>query len=615
MIMQSYSAILRRQGLYVARLLLLASACLFVQSLPAIAATPVKIIVGGKEAPFEVSPYVNDGGTVMAPVDFVRLLGADYNVDGSGIVTITSASGHSFKQSYEPYDGRLMVPLLVTADELGAATTWSPATKTVTLQAKLVVAEVQGGNLIIVTSYPVYYKTISVDDPARLVVDIYGADLDSPPASIPADSPMVTHIRTGQLNPQTVRLVLDLTHPVHFQVSSTLQTKEIRLALGTSFTSTAPISSVVAQPAIRPALVPIANVPTQKQNAAAPPGFVLLPSLRDSSPQAGAPTKITDVEYKTDSPDSYQVVVTTAGPVDQATTAFHSFFLDHPNRLAFDVPNSVLDLASSALSSVTSLVPGVNPFLKSIRWGMVNSPQSSNGRIVIDLLKPVAYSVATETLSDNSGVQYTITIQNRAEPIPYGTSGGSIAGKIVVVDAGHGGKDPGAPGKGGICEKNFTLAIAKQIRDALIAAGATPIMTRSDDTFIPLGQRSQIGIDNHADFFLSIHCDSSGAQNARSGDTVYYHGNNATCRAFARSIANRLAQLDIAIQSDGIKSDYNRFPGGGFSVLRKSPEPAVLVECGYVDDDSDVKCLEDPNGQEQLATGIVAGLRDFVANQ
>jgi N-acetylmuramoyl-L-alanine amidase len=228
----------------------------------------------------------------------------------------------------------------------------------------------------------------------------------------------------------------------------------------------------------------------------------------------------------------------------------------------------------------------------------------------MDLFKPVKFDVTYMNLSDNSGVQYTIDISNNMS-----TENGTLIGKTIIVDPGHGGKDTGAPGVGGIYEKNFTLAIGKLVRDALIQAGAHPIMTRSDDTFIPLDQRSQMGIDAGADYFVSIHCDSSGEQNSHSGDTVYYHGDVSNCRSLARSIANRLAQLDIAIQSDGMKSDYIRFPGIGFSVLRRSPEPAVLVECGYVNDDGDAKCLEDPAAQEQIATAIVAGLKDYAANQ
>jgi len=579
---------------------------------PIKASNNVTLIVGGKAAPFEVSPYVADDGTVMAPVDFVRLLGGYYSVSGDSDVLITSATGKTFKQSFEHVQDRFMVPLLTTAEQLGAATTWSPSTDTFILQAKLEMAQVTDGHVSIATSYPVYYKTQTLSNPDRLVVDIFGADLDSPAATIPANCSYVTHIRTGQLDPQTVRLVLDLTHPIHFQVGSSLQTNSIQLALNTDQTVTTPV------PSLSPAAVPVPpqtaqSTPTPSTTpapSATPPGLIPLPPITSVIATA-PPTKIVDVQYKSVSSNIYQVVVTTSGPTDSADQMYHAFLLQNPNRLAFDISNSEIDLAAQAKNLLVNLLPtDDNSLFKSVRWGMVSTPQATNARVVIDLLEPIVYTVSTTPLPDNSGVQYTITIEESAA----GASN-SIAGKIIIVDPGHGGKDSGAPGAGGIFEKNFTLAIAKQVRDALIAAGAHPIMTRSDDTFIPLDDRSQMGIDNHADYFISIHCDSSGEQNSHSGDTVYYHGDDATCRALARSIAARLGQLDISIQSDGIKSDYVRFPGVGFSVLRKSPEPAVLVECGYVNDDSDAKCLEDPGSQQQIAEGIVAGLRDFVANQ
>ena len=593
----------------------IASACLSMTAVQG-ANNSVTLVVGGKKAAFEVSPYVTNSGTVMAPVDYVKLLGAAYSLDKDGTLYITTATGRTFATVFQNINDRYMVPLQSTALALGAATSWSPSSQTFTLLAKLEMAQVADDKLNIATSYPVYYKSQLIDNPPRLVVDVYGANLDCPPATIPSNSSLVNDIRSGQMDAQTVRLVLDLPHPVHYQVASTLQTNDIQLALNTSQTNVQPAPSYSDQP---PSTEVAANddstnaVPSKSQ-------MIPLPQLSDTASTQNnttAPsTKIVDVEYKSTAPNIYQVVVTTAGPTDSASNAYRLFALDHPNRLAFDVANSVLSLADAATDTLNSIIPQNNPLFHSIRWGMVEGSAASNGRVVLDLLQPVVTKVDTATLPDGSGVQYTITVESSsAAYVAGGSSGNSIAGKIVVVDAGHGGKDTGAPGAGGIYEKNFTLAIAKLVRDALVAAGATPIMTRSDDTFIPLSDRSQMGIDAHADYFISIHCDSSGEQNSHSGDTVYYHGDDATCRALARSIASRLGQLDIAIQSDGVKSDYVRFPGVGFSVLRKSPEPAVLCECGYVNDDSDAKCLEDPASLSQIATAIVAGLRDFVSNQ
>jgi N-acetylmuramoyl-L-alanine amidase len=575
--------------------------------------TEVHLIVGGRSALFEVPPYLDSNGTIMAPVDFVRLLGANY-VEGPGnSVIVTSASGKSYTVQFQHVSDRLMIPLEPISVALGASTTWSPSTNTETLRSKLEVARVDGDSFVIATSYPIYYKTQTLDNPSRLVVDIFGADLDAPPSTIPADDPNVSQIRSGQLDDETVRLVLDLQHPIQYQVASSLQTDTIKLALNTDVTTTTPVPVIDSAPT---APKPVETVSTSTSTASIQPRVpsnTIVPTSGDVPTAPASPSKIVDVEYKAVNSEVSQVIVTTSGPANVGTDSYRSFLLPNPNRLAFEVSNSTLSVAGAVDETLGSLVPDANPLFKTIRWGLVNYPNQSAGRIVLDLLKPVIYTVTTENLDDNSGVRYIINIQQSAA-VDY-TGSNSIAGKIVIVDAGHGGKDTGAPGRPGIYEKNFALAIAKQVRDALIAAGATPIMTRSDDTFIPLDARSQLGIDAHADYFISIHCDSSGVQNSHSGDMVYYHGDDPTCRALAKSIANRLGQLEIAIQSDGVRSDYVRFPGIGYSVLRKSPETAVLVECGFVNNDADASCLADSGSQQQLATGIVAGLRDFVANQ
>ena len=94
---------------------------------------------------------------------------------------------------------------------------------------------------------------------------------------------------------------------------------------------------------------------------------------------------------------------------------------------------------------------------------------------------------------------------------------------------------------------------------------------------------------------------------------MYFHAQNPLCRRMAADISARVAEVS-GIPQDGVKSDTIRF-ATGFGVLRGSPMPAVLVECGYVNNSHDVRKLQDPDTQQRIAEGIVAGLRDFLGGR
>ena len=151
------------------------------------------------------------------------------------------------------------------------------------------------------------------------------------------------------------------------------------------------------------------------------------------------------------------------------------------------------------------------------------------------------------------------------------------------------------------------------MRDVLTQNGATVLMTRNDDTLPSVMARPQFANDHHADYFVSIHCDSSGGQNSHAGTTVYFHAQNGLCRLMAADIGRRVSE-NSGIPYNGVKSDTIRF-ATGFGVLRGSEMPAVLVETGYMNNDSDLAKLRDDATQQKIAEGIVAGLRDFIADQ
>ena len=159
---------------------------LFLPALSASAApTPATLLIGGHVVPFQVKPYVGTDGQVMAPVDAVRLLGANYRPNSNGTVTITAASGQQITTPYTLTEQRYCVPFQKVALALGGMTDWQPTTATLTVRARLQMVRQNLGQLSIYTSYPVYYSVRRIGSPERLYVDLYGLSLGTAPASVP----------------------------------------------------------------------------------------------------------------------------------------------------------------------------------------------------------------------------------------------------------------------------------------------------------------------------------------------------------------------------------------------------------------------------------------------
>ncbi len=573
----------------------IAAFTLIFSALPSFAApAPATILIGGRVVPFQVKPYVGDDGQVMAPVDAVVLMGAKFQANPGGTVTITAASGKTVTLPYTPVGGRCCVPFQKAAEALGGTADWQPDSDTLTVRARLQVVRQNFNQLSIYTSYPVYYSVRRINRPERLYVDLYGLDLGSAPADIPAQGGDITQIRSGQMNPQTVRITVDLRGAVPFQVLSGIQTSQVKVALSGS----------------------VAPVQTAQVNSAPPPVVVSPPQ-----PAHDGPVTITSVHYKVVSPALTQIEVTTSGPAPYRTET-----LNNPNRLAFDLAGAVLDHGVKTAQSLD------NSVIKDIRVGRLLTPQTRFGRVVLDLSRMVGFSVDSRAADEGgAGMTYVLNVITtspsvlaatvpQAGPVtPYPVNiptNASLVGKIVVIDPGHGGRDTG--GAAGLhpdfYEKDITLAIGLRLRDVLTRSGATVIMTRTDDSFPALESRPALANQHHADYFISVHADDSAiGRNTLAGTTVYFHAQNSLCRLMAADIGRRVSETS-GISYNGVKSDTIRFRTG-FAVLRESYMPAVLVETGYMNNDKDLALLRDDGAQQRIAQGITAGLRDFIADQ
>lgn len=201
---------------------------------------------------------------------------------------------------------------------------------------------------------------------------------------------------------------------------------------------------------------------------------------------------------------------------------------------------------------------------------------------------------------------------NGGAPTKSGKSGGTVNNHTVLVDAGHGGFDPGAIGKDGTYESTINLAVAKALKTELESRGAKVIMTRSDKNAIAdtkeadMAKRQSIIKDCGSDIVISIHMNSMKDDTKMSGPLVLFMPGSDQGKSLAGVIQKR---LNDALGSDSDSRSENLL------VLRSGNQPAVLVECGYISNPNEAKKLKTSDYQQKLAKAICDGADDFFAGK
>jgi N-acetylmuramoyl-L-alanine amidase len=349
-----------------------------------------------------------------------------------------------------------------------------------------------------------------------------------------------------------------------------------------------------------------------------------------------------------------RLTVTLSRPV-RATT----FVLERPDRGIIDLPEVSFHLPPGQAPRATGIVT-------SLRYGLMAPGRS---RIVVDLAGP-ATPVRTEMVTGAAdGVPRLVvefartdrdTFRRKAatgERDDTVQSTGSLARSnerardrpVIVVDAGHGGTDPGARAVNGEVEKDIVLAFSERLRDTLNAGGRyRVVMTRDRDVFVPLDERVRRARQAGADLFVSIHADSISSPTI-SGATIYTGAERATDVESA-VLAERENQSDAiagvqAGDGPGGVSDIlqdlmlretrgfsHRFAGqlfgdlkstirfsaqphreAGFRVLRAADVPSVLVELGYLSNTADVAHLLSEDWRRSTAAAMASAVDRFFA--
>ena len=194
-----------------------------------------------------------------------------------------------------------------------------------------------------------------------------------------------------------------------------------------------------------------------------------------------------------------------------------------------------------------------------------------------------------------------------------------VLNKVIYLDAGHGGYDPGAS-YFGISEKSLTLAIQSRVKAKLEAEGYQVMTTRTSDTYVDLTDRSRAANASESDIFVSIHNNASGSSAAQGIETYYYqpyaeypsrinatYHANPTRLSMSDTLANAIQSSLInatGAQNQGVKRQT-------FAVLRETTAPAVLLELGFLSNPQEAARLSTSAYQETLANAIVAGIKSY----
>ena len=347
-------------------------------------------------------------------------------------------------------------------------------------------------------------------------------------------------------------------------------------------------------------------------------------------------------------PDRIAVDVTgaTTGPISAAGGPVRSV---RQGQFDSDTARIVLDLGQPAVVTGGTFSDDGKSLRLNLRYAAPSEFSGTVGKGRTEILPPAQFRSAPpkRRYEVNAPIK-----SGAAKGLPKISGPADVLLPLVVIDAGHGGHDPGAISPhGGKREKDITLAIAKTVRSELLKSGRVRVaLTRDTDSFLVLQDRYGIARKMNADLFISIHADSAESQDANGG-TVYTLSEVASDRE-AQRLASRENKSDIIngvnlggadanvssilidltqretmnVSADfaklllreakpnmRLRSNSHRF--ASFIVLKAPDTPSVLFETGYVSNASDVEFLASSEGQQKIGRSVASAIQVHFARR
>ncbi len=319
--------------------------------------------------------------------------------------------------------------------------------------------------------------------------------------------------------------------------------------------------------------------------------------------------------------------------------AHNIFTLRGPDRI-------VIDLKDSRMSQALKSLPAGTGSVRSIRSGVRANGQL---RVVLDLRQAVRSRSFTTGPNERYGDRIVIDLHRSGAPKTVKRAADArVAGRdiVIAIDPGHGGRDPGAIGKGRTQEKHVVLAISKALAERVNAEpGMKAILIRDRDVYVDHRQRMEIARRQKADLFVSVHADAVEDRRPR-GASVYALSLRGASDEAARQLAHRenaqvggvslqhkdhgLASVLIDLSQNAALSasldvgqsvidelarigrvHRSKVQQAGFLVLKAPDTPSILVETGFISNPTEEKNLRSAAHQAKVANAVLAGIRRY----
>lgn len=663
----------------------------------------VPVLIDGKSVDSDIPSFIYKDSTLV-PVRFIANgLGADVKWNQKNKTVIITDKGKEVILGIESpdvfingqkqklpnnvpapklvNDSRTMVPIRFISETLGYNVSWDNNKGIVNIKSgngeeaevnNISIDNTSEGLLKVKISgsKSFDYKTMKLESPSRLVIDIPNSKLQILD-QVKYDSAGIINIPVGQtpinqvsasqftVNPNATRVVIHLTEEIDYKINQSSDKRNLEILFPKE-----------ANEVEKPEIPPVITQPTQP----------VQPS-----------NKLVDIKMENVNGEDAIVIYNSSIP------KINKFEMANPNRMVIDLLDSTVDLEKQKkydynlgvvksvrvsqfnpdsnykpddkiVRVVLDIVDGSNPNVKIIPQGnkIILTPEKnswegidfskvdSERKLIISALKDTKYnvnydsikkvleiSIPAENTKLNNGtlnvgdnlidnivikeeLSYKKVLVNFKRSVIHKVLSKEIDNEIVltfirdmdvspserliVIDPGHGGKYPGACSPNGTREKDITISISNKLNESLKALGYNTIMTRYDDSHLELYDRTDIANNNNADIFVSVHSNSFPNDRNVSGLEVLYHPDKQEGDGSSYDLAKMMQ--DEVLKTTGFY-DRGIVKRPKLAVLRTSKMPAALIEVGFLSNEGDEALIKNSEFQDKVVEGIVKAIERY----